>query len=1259
MALLLLLTLLGLSFAHCGEPSDKSLPVILSGCEIDYPPFCIVKDGNKADGFSVELLRAALKAMQRDVNFTVGTWVEVKQALEDGKIQVLPLVGRTPEREGTFDFTFPYLTLHGAIVVREDNKDIENLSDLRGKRITVLKGDNSEEFVRRRNLGATITTTTSSSKALQELAEGKCDAVVMQRLLALRLIREERIDGVRCVNKPLLEFSQSFCFAVREGNKDLLAALNEGLATVIADGTFQYLSRKWFAELSQVGKSRIVVGGDMDYPPYEFLDENGQPSGYNVELTRAIAKQIGVDVYIKLGPWSEIRKGLDAGDIDLVHGMFYSLERDKQYMFSQSHAIIHHVAVCRKGEPCYNKLSDLKGKRILAMRGDIMHDYAVENGFGDNLILVDTQEDALRKLSAGEGDCALVAKVPALYWLDKLHLDNLNVSDAPLLSLEYCYAGSHQNRELVSKFSEGLTALEKSGEYRKIHDKWLGAYTGSHFTFDDVLNYMLLALVPVSVLLLGALLWSQSLRRQVTARTVELKKSRDEAAFFRELIEQANDAVFVIEPSTSKFLDVNRQACESLGYSRSELLQLKVSDIEVEVFNLISWDAHVAELRKQGALLISGMHKTKSGEVFPVEVSIAIAGGDMELMIALVRDVSDRVEAERKISALAKFPEENPNPVLRFTLDGMVVYSNKTAESLAAEWTGGAGAGTELLPDMKRRIENVYASGQMEILEATVNNRIFRNNIVPVPGMNYVNVYSADITERKRAEEDLISEKQFSENLINTARAAILMLDPDGKIVLFNPYLEELTGYAFDEVKGLDWFSLFIPNSERDEIKHLLSSEISNESNMGNVHAILAKDGKSILIEWYNTTLKGSDGNTIGVLSVGQDVTERQRMEDQLRQSEKMQAIGQLAGGIAHDFNNQLSGVLGYADMLSSKLEDEKLKRYVDNIMMAGKRAADLTKQLLAFSRKGKYLSMPVDIDKVLSEVVAILEHSIDKRISISQILKARPSVTLGDPTQLQNVFLNLALNARDAMPEGGSLIFETDISELKEDFCKKHAYSISPGVYLKVSVTDSGCGISEDVKKHMFEPFYTTKGLGEGTGMGLASVYGTVRSHHGAITVYSEEGHGTTFHVFLPLSDHDGGKADRHEASIVRGTARILIVDDEEVVRELGSEMLRDLGYKVVTARDGKEAVKYYARSWRHIDLVILDMVMPVMSGRDTFIAMREINPDIRAILSSGYSINGEAQSILDDGVMEFVGKPFVQAQLSDAIARVLGKKI
>lgn len=500
--------------------------VIQAASEVDYPPYCVLSAEGQADGFSVELLRAALTEMGRDVIFEFGPWNAVRQRLADGRVQVLPLVGRTPEREQIFDFTFPYLTMHGTIVVRDEEKTIRSLADLAGRRVAVMQGDNAEEFVRRIELAATVVTTGTFEQALRELASGEHDAVIVQRLVALQLIKQAGLSNLRTIGPPLQEFAQSFCFAVREGDKELLGLLNEGLSIVIANGTFRRLHGKWFGpiEIDQQKNSRIVVGVDSDYPPFEFLDNNGEPTGYNVDLTRAIARQMGLDVAFRSGPWAEIREALARGEVDMVQGMLYSPERDETFDFSPAHAVISQAVVVRAGTEIPGDLTALAGKTILVTSGDIMHDVAVQVGLEARLIPVATPDEALQRLASGEADCALVAKIQAHYWIGRRGWGNLRVSDHSVRSPEYCYAAVHGNHQLLSVFSEGLANVKATGEYRRIYATWLGIHEKSELSRLEILQRSLWILTPILLLLAATLVWSWTLRLAVRRGTSELRR---------------------------------------------------------------------------------------------------------------------------------------------------------------------------------------------------------------------------------------------------------------------------------------------------------------------------------------------------------------------------------------------------------------------------------------------------------------------------------------------------------------------------------------------------------------------------------------------------------------------------------------------------------------------------------------------------------------------------------------------------------------
>ncbi|MHC4873190.1 MAG: response regulator [Planctomycetota bacterium] len=520
-----------------------------------------------------------------------------------------------------------------------------------------------------------------------------------------------------------------------------------------------------------------------------------------------------------------------------------------------------------------------------------------------------------------------------------------------------------------------------------------------------------------------------------------------------------------------------------------------------------------------------------------------------------------------------------------------------------------------------------------------------------------------EINERKQTENALRESEERYRGLFSNIGAGVVVHAPDASIIYSNQQASDIIGLTDEQMRGREvidphWQFIYADGSSVELGEYPVNQVIKSGKPLNNMLLGIVRPQQSdhvwVLVNGF--PVLDAEGNLKEVIINFVDITERQQMEEQLRQSEKMQAIGQLAGGIAHDFNNQLTVILGYAEILTNKLEDETMREFASYIVSTADHATELTRQLLAFSRKGNNLTMHIDIHDVLREVSSILEHSIDKRIKIKTRFAASPATTFGDPNQLQNAFLNIALNARDAMPEGGELLFETEMVRFDSFYINSQSCEINPGDYLLINIADTGCGIDKKNLGHVFEPFFTTKEVGEGTGMGLASVYGTVTSHNGAVDVESEPGHGTVFKIYLPSVKNTPRRKDTDIVSApAKGTAKILLIDDEKMVQDLTVKMLEELGYKVTLCCDGREGVEYYKTSWRHFDLVILDMVMPELGGRETFRAMRNINPDIKAILSTGYNINVEAQAILDEGVMGFIAKPFKLADLSEKIEQVL----
>ncbi len=508
-------------------PADSTIVV---GSEIAYPPYCILDKNGDADGFSVELFKEAARHVNLDVKFVTGTWDSVKNLLRAGEIDALPLVGRTPERENYFDFTFPYLTLHGAIVVRKDNDDIFSLEDLSGKEVAVMKGDNAEEFMRRSDIDCDLITTPTFARAMYQLDNGKYDAVVMQKLLALQLIAQNDYKNLKIAGPPLKEFPQHFTFAVREGNSTLLSALNEGLSMVMTDGTFYRLRSKWFAPAfhKTIKERRIIVAGDHRYPPYDYLDENSQPAGFNTALTHAIAREMGLNIKVELMPWNEARQKLKEGKVDVIQGMYYSVERDNEFDLSPGYMQVRHVIVSRKKERKLQTLKDLKGKKIVVQKGDIMHDLALQNALDSNLITVESQDMAIKYVSEGKADAALVAQVQAVYWMKQMDIKNLRVAKNPVMTNDYCYSVKQGDQELLSIFSEGVSILKAKGDFYDIYNEYLGEYGERQYHRKEVIRYVIIVGLPLLIIALIIIFWNRILRSQVNKKTESLRKEIEE-----------------------------------------------------------------------------------------------------------------------------------------------------------------------------------------------------------------------------------------------------------------------------------------------------------------------------------------------------------------------------------------------------------------------------------------------------------------------------------------------------------------------------------------------------------------------------------------------------------------------------------------------------------------------------------------------------------------------------------------------------------
>jgi DNA-binding response OmpR family regulator/signal transduction histidine kinase len=515
------------------------------------------------------------------------------------------------------------------------------------------------------------------------------------------------------------------------------------------------------------------------------------------------------------------------------------------------------------------------------------------------------------------------------------------------------------------------------------------------------------------------------------------------------------------------------------------------------------------------------------------------------------------------------------------------------------------------------------------------------------------------ITERKRAEEKLASrEAEFRKlsmefhGFLDAIPDSLMLVDNDLKLLWANKAsiekMKPVSGTADVQYCYTFWHESATPCDICPTMQSFLTGEPWNET-------VTRSDGSI----WDIRTIPLTDeqGKVVNVIELCRDITEHRKLEDQLRHSQKMESIGTLAGGIAHDFNNILTAIIGYGQLAIMKMPgDDPLFSYVQNMLEATDRASHLTRELLLFSRKQAIDRKPVDLNLVVTKVEKFLRKVIGEDIAYNTVIHEAPIQVLADDHQLEQVLINLAANSRDSMPHGGVVSVTTGIVTIDREFIAAHGYG-KPGTYGFINFSDTGTGMDETIRKRIFEPFFTTKEVGKGTGLGLAVSYGIIKQHDGYINAYSEPGEGATFRIYLPLiqaSDVADPLTIREEVP-VGGKETILLVEDDDTVRDLSKRVLKEHGYKVIEAVDGKDAVTKFIENGTEIDLLLMDLIMPNMNGNEAFKKIREVRPGIKAIFSSGYAPETVRQKLLLFGDVHLITKPIFPTELLRKVRSVL----
>jgi PAS domain S-box-containing protein len=753
---------------------------------------------------------------------------------------------------------------------------------------------------------------------------------------------------------------------------------------------------------------------------------------------------------------------------------------------------------------------------------------------------------------------------------------------------------------------------------------------------------------------------------------------------FSAIFENAADGILLADIKTYKFYMGNKQICEALGYSAEEIKNINVMDIHPakDLPYVLDQFKKLASNKFRVAKDIPV--KRKDGSVYYADISaFPILLMERTYLLGIFRDITERECAEKKIrESEERFKAQyhgSPTPTFTWQRKGqdfvLVDYNNAAhvvTNGQVVQFVG------KTAHEMYKNQQHILQDLRVCFAEKTVIRKELQSRHF-MPGRHLVTTYAfvppdlimvhvEDITERKRANEALEQSEARYRLLAENASDIIFTMDKDLCFTYISPSIERIRGYTVEEAMSQAPEEALTPASLEVAMKAFaeeLEIETRETKNLWRTRTLeleeTCKDGSTIWTESSFSPLRDEENKLAGFLGITRDITERKRIEEekkrleyQLVRVQKIEAIGTLAGGIAHDFNNLLTGILGNVSLVLMKMEEsnpfrERLKNIEDYVQ----RGSDLTKQLLGFARGGKYEVKSTDLGEFIKKSSEMFGRT-KKEIRIHYKIQNGLWAAEVDRGQMGQVLLNLFVNAWQAMPGGGNLYLSVENVEF--DDIDVSPYNLRPGKFVKVTVTDTGIGMSEAIKRRIFDPFFTTKERDRGTGLGLASVYGIIKNHGGFINVESQEGQGASFMFYLPASEKAPiGDGDTTKDDIHMGSETILLIDDESMILDIGSKMLEGLNYKVITAIGGKQGLQIYEKDRGQIDLVILDMIMPDFSGKETFHALVRINPSVRVLLSSGYSLDDQAREIMQVGCKGFIQKPFTMMELSKKIRGVL----
>jgi len=1042
---------------------------------------------------------------------------------------------------------------------------------------------------------------------------------------------------------------------------------------------------------------RVVM--DNNYPPYVFLDNNGIHQGILVDQWRLWQKKTGIRVEITVMDWTSALKGMKAGEFDVIDTVFKTEERLSWLDFSRPYARIE-VPVFFKNEISgITDVNSLKGFVVAVKEGDAAIDLLRSHGI-ENLMFFKGYEAIVRAAKEHKVNVFVIDKPPALYFLYKYGIQDHYKESAPLNVGEFHRAVKKGDTALLKEIQAGF-ALISAKELRQIEEKWYGAPLLS----SAPVKYFIVGIGALCLLILTLFFWNRSLKKAVEKHTGELKISeeqlRESESRYRGIIENIEDTFYRTD-AQGTLIFVSPSGVRLLGYGSSQEMigqpnasfwmhpEKRPEMLEILKREGVVRDFEVLLKRKDGSPVVvsttTSYYYSQDGQILGIE--------------GIFRDITERKQTEEALRANEErmrlfFERQIVGMAITSLEKGWLKVNDKLSQMLGyspEELFRRTWAEITHPEDLAMDVAQFDRLLSGEIDEYSLEKRFIRKDGAviythlsvgcvrrPDGSVDYILALLADITDHKRVEKELLAERQYLIDIIDFLPDATFVIDTDKRIVAWNRAAEGMTGVKRDELIGKGGYAYAVPFygeprpilvdlldiSEKEIEQSYTHVRQSGEKIYAETFIQALNDGSGAYLFGVAAPLYDGYGTRTGAIEVIRDITERKQTErekihlqEQLMQAQKMESIGRLAGGVAHDFNNMLGVILGYAELAQNKLDPSHLLFHnLEEIRKAAQRSADITQQLLAFARKQTVSPKVLNLNETVDGMLKMLRRLIGEDIQLNWQPENNLWPVCVDPAQIDQILANLCLNARGAITDVGNITIETGNSTFDNAYCVDHP-DLQPGEYVRLTVRDNGCGMDKETQSHIFEPFFTTKAIGEGTGLGLATVYGAVKQNHGFIQLYSEPGQGTSFTIYLPRFASKAVEqvsAEKQEVRLAQAHKTVLLVEDEPAILEMIMLMLDSQGYSVLSARTPGEAIRLARENTGEIDLLMTDVVMPEMNGRDLAKNILSLYPNIKRLFMSGYTANVIAHhGVLDAGVC-FLQKPFSVQQMAAKVREAL----